>query len=429
MDGVHPDATIDTTDPSESPAAASRTNVAVASSVATLAIVFGAFLWMRQPAAPERRPAAPAATPAPAAPVETARPEEPKHNPFADLLPPEPSPAAAPAAPAATLPLEELITKTMPAVVRVETPTATGSGFFVRPDTILTNVHVVSTNNSVTIRRPDGTTVNGRVERTAPEYDVAVVHLDSYTPNQRTIPLGSGQDARAGQEVIALGSPLGLQNTVTRGIVSAVRSTNGVTLVQTDAAVNPGNSGGPLINRSGEAIGITTMTARSAQGLSFAVAIDHAADILSGRHVISSQPQPSLIDSINSQGGATSSSASQPSSADRMREQGQRTYEQQMTELARRADDLDAYWRRFKSACYSSPIGGTFEREWLAVLDPRAMKDPVAPGCDNAFGEIKRDAQDIQRGVNTADEAARQADVLPGIRRSVRQRFRLDLVR
>src|SRR5213596_3868254 len=97
--------------------------------------------------------------------------------------------------------------------------------------------------------------------------------------------MGSAMRARAGQEVMALGSPLGLQNTVTRGIVSAVRQVGALTLVQTDAAINPGNSGGPLLARNGEVIGITTMSMRSAvaQGLSFAVAIDHAAALLAGK--------------------------------------------------------------------------------------------------------------------------------------------------
>src|SRR5207237_3250742 len=89
---------------------------------------------------------------------------------------------------------------------------------------------------------------------------------------------------RVGQEVIAIGSPLGtLQNTVTRGIVSAIRETGNATLVQTDAAINPGNSGGPLIDRNGAAIGITTMGYMQRQGLNFAVAIDHARALLEGR--------------------------------------------------------------------------------------------------------------------------------------------------
>ena len=109
--------------------------------------------------------------------------------------------------------------------------------------------------------------------RRAPEFDIAIVRDQQPRSESADADDGIGHAARApGQEVIALGTPLGLQNTVTRGIVSAVREVGGVTLVQTDAAINPGNSGGPLLDRTGAVIGITTMGMRSAvaQGLSFA---------------------------------------------------------------------------------------------------------------------------------------------------------------
>ncbi len=100
------------------------------------------------------------------------------------------------------------------------------------------------------------------------------------------IPLGSARTLRPGQEVMAIGSALGmLQNSVTRGVVSGVRESRGATLVQTDTAANPGNSGGPLMDRNGTAIGIITLGITGRQGLNFAVAIDHARDILDGRQV------------------------------------------------------------------------------------------------------------------------------------------------
>ena len=430
MDGIHqpPEISSDI-DETPAPAATSTTTIAIASSIATLLVALGVVFWMRGSSASSTPAAAtpPTAPLAAAAPMSepAAKPEEPR-NPFADALAAEtPALKATSPPPSTTLSLEDLISRTMPAVVRIETGTGSGSGFFIRPDTILTNGHVVTTNNSVTVRRPDGTTVNGRVERTAPEYDIAVVHLDSFRTDQPTIPMGSGQQARAGQEVVAVGSPLGLQNTVTRGIVSAVRKVGDLTLVQTDAAINPGNSGGPLVDRSGEVIGITTMSYRAAQGLSFAVAIDHASDVLSGRHVFTSGPTMTPIDSLN---GATAN-AGQPSNTDRMREQGARAYEQSMQQLAQRAASIDSYWRQFRNNCYSGAIAGSFDREWFALFDPGAMKGAVAPGCEGSFAEVKRAAQEIQSGVAAADESARQADVFPGTRRSVRQRFRLDLIR
>src|SRR5262249_10916183 len=132
----------------------------------------------------------------------------------------------------------------------------------------------------------DGATKPARVESTAPEFDIAVLRVAGTAATQPTLALGSAARARAGQEVIVLGTPMGLQNTVTRGIVSAMRQRGVVTLVQTDAAINPGNSGGPLLDRDGNVLGIATMSVKAgvAQGLSFAVAIDHAQELLAGRH-------------------------------------------------------------------------------------------------------------------------------------------------
>ncbi len=217
------------------------------------------------PAAPAVPPASPAGLPEAQPPV------------YQPAVPPAATtaPATTPPVETASMTLEDVIGRAAPAVVRVETSRGSGSGFFVAADTILTNVHVVTNNAFVTIRRPDGTTTPARVESTAPEFDVAVLRVSNADPGQTVLTMGSGMQARPGQEIFALGTPLGLQNTVTRGIVSAVRQVSGVTLVQTDAAINPGNSGGPLIDRNGQVVGIATMgiSAASAQGLGFGIAI------------------------------------------------------------------------------------------------------------------------------------------------------------
>ena len=114
-----------------------------------------------------------------------------------------------PATDAAPTSLEEVVSRAMPAVVRVETGSGTGSGFFVAPDTILTNAHVVSGSTSVTIRRAGGSSAAARVDTTAADIDVAVLHLMNPDPNQPTLAMRSATRVRAGQEVIALGSPLG----------------------------------------------------------------------------------------------------------------------------------------------------------------------------------------------------------------------------
>ena len=319
--------------------------------------------------------------------------------------------------------LEDVISRAMPALVRVETSTGFGSGFFVAPDTILTNVHVVGTNPTVSIRRPDNTTLTARVETTAPELDIAVLRVASPDPHQPTLPLGSGIHARAGQEVIAIGTPLGLQNTVTRGIVSAVREVGGLTLVQTDAAINPGNSGGPLLDRSGQVIGITTLSVKSpvtqVQGLSFAIAIEHAQALLAGRRSTGARGTP--LSTLNE---AMSGRAPAPE-GDTARGRGTKAFEQAIATVALRADALDERWRGFTRSCYEGNVRGAFDREWFALWDPRAMQGAVSPGCGPAFTDIRRAADEIRDAVLSAGEAARQTDVYPGTRREILQRYRL----
>ena len=330
-------------------------------------------------------------------------------------------PAVAPTA-AMPLSLEDVISRSMPAVVRVETGSGFGTGFFVAPDTILTNVHVVSGNTTVTIRRPGGATLSAHVEVTAPELDIAVMRVSSPDPNQPTLTMGSGIHARAGQEVITLGTPLGLQNTVTRGIVSAVREVGGLTLVQTDAAVNPGNSGGPLLDRAGEVIGITSMGMRSAvaQGLSFAIAIEHAQALLAGR-----RPTPSAATPLTSLSQAMGTDRGR-SDADVNRDRAAKAYEQAIAQLAKRADALDSRWNSFIRSCYEGQVTGSFDHQWFALWEPRAMHGAVSPGCGPSFTDLRRDASEIRNTIAALDEAARREDIYPGTRREILRRYRLD---
>jgi hypothetical protein len=234
--------------------------------------------------------------------------------------------------------------------------------------------------------------------------------------------MGSGAHARAGQEVVALGSPLGLQNTVTRGIVSAVRDVGALTMVQTDAAINPGNSGGPLIDRAGLVIAITTLSVKpsEAQGLSFAVAIEHAQALLEGRR--STDPKGTPLTTLNE---AMSGRVATPSTASG-RDSAAKAYEQAIAAQAQRADALDEQWRAFKRICYQGRIADTPGREWFAIWTPAAMQGTVPPGCTSAFGDIRRAADNIRDSVVAAGEAARQTDMYPGLRRDLLRRYRLD---
>ena len=154
-----------------------------------------------------------------------------------------------------------------------------GSGFITRSDgLIFTNAHVVEGADQVSVTLPDGRSFSGRVLGGDPLTDVAVVRV--VADKLPVAPLGNSNDLKPGEWAIAIGNPLGLNNTVTAGIISAVDRTNAVgegqrvPYIQTDAAVNPGNSGGPLINASGQVIGIIgAMRQAPGAGLCFAIPI------------------------------------------------------------------------------------------------------------------------------------------------------------
>ncbi|MCX5938133.1 MAG: trypsin-like peptidase domain-containing protein [Cyanobium sp. LacPavin_0920_WC12_MAG_62_9] len=160
-----------------------------------------------------------------------------------------------------------------------------GSGFITRSDGIvLTNAHVVEGASEVSVTLPDGRSFSGKVLGSDPVTDVAVVRVAA--TGLPVAPLGDSSKVKPGEWAIAIGNPLGLDNTVTAGIISAIQRTNAlgegqrVPYLQTDAAINPGNSGGPLINDRGQVIGINTAIRRApGAGLSFAIPITVARQI------------------------------------------------------------------------------------------------------------------------------------------------------
>ena len=159
----------------------------------------------------------------------------------------------------------------------------TGSGFILTQDgQVMPNAQVVEGAKTVNVTLNDGRTFEGQVVGTDPVTDVAVVKIDGEI--LPTAPLGSTDNLAAGQWAIAIGNPLGLDNTVTAGIISALGRTSSqvgisdkrVQFIQTDAAINPGTSGGPLLNAQGEVIGLNTAIRAGAQGLGFAIPIETA---------------------------------------------------------------------------------------------------------------------------------------------------------
>ncbi|MGQ0714953.1 MAG: S1C family serine protease [Gemmatimonadaceae bacterium] len=172
-----------------------------------------------------------------------------------------------------------------PAVVSISRSGGSGSGVVVRSDgVLLTNAHVVGNARSVEVRLADGRRIPGEVLGRDPSIDIAVVRVNA--GNLPTAPLGDSDALEAGQTAIAIGNPLGLERTITTGVVSAVnRSPRGFGLdglIQTDAAISPGNSGGPLLDSRGQLIGINTavIVGAGAEGLGFAVPINLAQDVM-----------------------------------------------------------------------------------------------------------------------------------------------------
>ncbi|NER49954.1 MAG: PDZ domain-containing protein, partial [Symploca sp. SIO1A3] len=162
----------------------------------------------------------------------------------------------------------------------------TGSGFIINKDgQLLTNAHVVEGADTVEVVLKDGRSFEGKVIGTDSLTDVAVIKIEG--DNLPTVALGDSDQLRSGEWAIAIGNPLGLDNTVTTGIISGTGRSSSqvgvedkrVEFIQTDAAINPGNSGGPLLNASGEVIGMNTAVIQGAQGLGFSIPINTARQI------------------------------------------------------------------------------------------------------------------------------------------------------
>lgn len=172
-----------------------------------------------------------------------------------------------------------------PAVVKIDAARGGGSGVVFTPDgLVLTNSHVVRGSRRLRLTLPGGRSLRGDAIGEDPHSDLAVVRLDlATTESVAWARFADSRTIKPGQVAIAIGNPFGFQHSVTAGIVSALgrslRSMSGRLIddvIQTDAPLNPGNSGGPLVNTSGEVIGINTATIVAAQGLCFAIASNTA---------------------------------------------------------------------------------------------------------------------------------------------------------
>lgn len=183
------------------------------------------------------------------------------------------------------LELEKLIAKVIPSIVKIQTNYGDATGFILTKDgLIITNRHVVSRSTKAEITFYDKTKVEASVIRRDANADIAILSIGNsfQSLSLQPLPICYKQYPSLGESVIAIGNPLSFSNTVTRGIVSGIRDTESQTLIQTDASVNRGNSGGPLLNKYGEVVGVVNSKIADVgiQGLSFAVSIINALDNL-----------------------------------------------------------------------------------------------------------------------------------------------------
>ncbi len=196
-------------------------------------------------------------------------------------------------------PMPELFQRVSPSVVSISALTldpfkmssrvsiAVGSGFIIDHEgLVLTNSHVVFGRQAITVTLDDGSKTEAKLLGADPIFDLAVLRIPVPPEGHPKATLGDSDSVRIGEDVIAIGNPFGLEQTLTRGVVSGLnRIMPGspvltLPLIQTDASINPGNSGGPLMNRCGEVIGINTSILAEAQNIGFAIPINVAKSVI-----------------------------------------------------------------------------------------------------------------------------------------------------
>ena len=169
----------------------------------------------------------------------------------------------------------EIVARTSPAVVVIETDEGFGSGFVIKPDGIIvTNNHVVANAKSLAIKFSSGEVyMNVYLLSSDPVHDLAILKIEGV--DLPVVNLGNSNNVQLGDEVLLVGTPEGLEQTVSNGLISGIRIDNGARVLQTSAAASPGSSGGPLLNRSGEVVGIMSFKLVNGENLNFTIPINY----------------------------------------------------------------------------------------------------------------------------------------------------------
>lgn len=181
--------------------------------------------------------------------------------------------------------VQPVVKRTLPGVAEIATPRGKGTGFVIDSrGLLLTNRHVVGRFPEVDVKFNDGRTLRAKVIGKTADLDVALLEIQNNQSKTKysALPLCIKKTATVGEDIIVIGNPLGLQSTTTRGIISGVRNEDGSTMLQIDAPVNPGNSGGPIVNYNGEVLGIVTakMVALGVEGIGFGISLPSALESL-----------------------------------------------------------------------------------------------------------------------------------------------------
>jgi S1-C subfamily serine protease len=410
----------------ETPARARRVPLALAA--AALVLVLAAAVWRERGApapGPERPRPGLAAAPDEPASGRAPAPDDVEAESRVPQWPDDPTlwrvdtSDSAPDRPAAnsSRSFEDVMASALAAVALVESPAGNGTGFFVAPDTLVTNAHVVESHAYVRVRTSTGGSLTARVVQRHDETDLALLRTPDARAGQAVLPLASSREARIGHEVYAIGSPMGLQNTVTRGIVSALRQAGPVVLVQTDAAINPGNSGGPIIDRSGQVLAIATMRmAGRAEALGFGVGAEYAQALVDGRAPSPSRAGQRPADAFAAGGDEV----------DGDRASAEVQYERFLLEASRRADQLDRSWDDFVKDCLSGkPPRTRSDRGWYALWE-KFDEARVSLACTRFLADFKVAAREFERRMTGAADHARRQGVYPGAARQLRAKYRLD---
>ena len=308
-------------------------------------------------------------------------------------------------------------------IVVIETDTTRGSGFYVRSNTIVTNAHVVRGATSVKLRLANGRAGTANVTNVADGIDLALLQPNAGAEGTTILELSSVGHVRPGQEVVAIGSPLGIfQNTVTRGIVSAMRQDGRVMLIQTDAAINPGNSGGPLLDHSGHVVGVNTMKVGTATSINFAIAADHVKSLLDSPSSSSLLPPttqaPSALPDLPT--------LPVPPSRDDAHAQALEAFEIQLKKISLRSDQIDEYWDRFKKVCNASMSGPRGDREWFGVWNRQLTMQANLADCSVWMNDLLQVSTAVNNAMTTANDSARTTGIIPGDVRRLRHKYRLE---